>query len=163
MTGPHLAVASVALVAALSAWTSSRSAPRAAAMPVADSIVLTVSAFGDARPRGSLHPLRLTNLNDPGNAPRLRAASVLFRGDTFHVTLPASLRLGIEPVDLRLNALGDTPNLQFTIELPTIGSDSVGVCTGEGRGLELIRLPEGSVLHRVDGARPLRCRRAGRR
>lgn len=123
-----------------------------------DSVVLTMSAHGDARPRGALHTLVLSDAVDPGRPLRLIAASVLTRADTFHTTLPAKLAFGMQPFELSLRVGDEAPDLQFVVEIISVGKDSVGRCIAVGRGLELGRLPEGTVVHRVDRSRPLTCR-----
>lgn len=122
-----------------------------------DSVLVTLSTFGDARPRGELHTLILSDAVNPSRRVQLIASSVLTRADTVITTLPAKMAFGTAPMELWLRAGPSAPDLQFVVDIVTVGSDTVGRCIGTGRALELVRLPEGSVLHRVDGNRPLTC------
>ena len=130
---------------------------------LADSVVLTFSAYGDARPQGALHTFTLRDAVDPSKAPRLRAVTYLTKADTVHTTLPAQILLGTEHSQLTLTAQGETPDLRFELDLIEAGSDSLTRCSDQGRAFELGRLREGTVVYRVDGVRPPRCQRQARR
>ncbi len=128
----------------------------------ADSVVLTISIWGDAQPRGALHRFTLQDGVTPSKKPTWRAASLLTRADTIFTTLPAQLLLGKEPSELTLASHAVTPNVRFELDIIEIGKDSLTRCTEQGRMFELGRLPEGTVVYRVDGSRPPACQKRPR-
>ena len=155
---------SAAICAGMSAGAAANSLSTSTpTVALADSVVLTFSAYGDARPRGALHTFTLRDAVDPSKTPRLRAVSYLTKADTIHTTLPAQIFLGIEHSELTLTAQGETPNLRFELDLIEVGSDSLTRCADQGRAFELGRLREGGVVFRVDGTRPPKCQRQARR
>ena len=140
------------------------------ALAPADSVVLTISAYGDARPSGALHTVTLSDAVDPlapavaqSKTPRWRAGSFLTKGDTIHTTLPAQLVLDRAHTELTLRAEGVTPNLRFELDLVDLSSDSLVRCSDEGRMFELGRLRDGGIVFRVDGTRPPPCKKQSRR
>lgn len=162
MVNARCAIAFGAALTHGSGVATGRVLPRAVSTVVADSIYVALSTWGDARPRTELHRVLLTYVGDPNLRPRLHAATVLARADTFHTTLPARFELGLRPMELTLTGLDETPNLRFVVDMVSVGVDSVFRCIGEGRSIEVIRLPERSVLTRVDGTHPPRCSLAHR-
>jgi hypothetical protein len=153
-----LCIGLIATGTAATGFTTGASAPM-----VADSVVLTISAYGDARPRRTLHTFTLQDAVNPSKNPTWRAVSLITRADTVITTLPAQLLLGQEPSELTVTAQGETPNLRFELDLIETARDSLTRCADQGRMFELGRLRDGGVVFRVDGTRPPPCKRQARR
>jgi hypothetical protein len=139
------------------AWLPAPRSPAPLQTVPIDSIAVTLSATGTASRADDRYRLFLQDGYDPAPSRRIRAATLDLRGDTVELTLPAEIRLARTLFQWTMTVPAGAPSIRFTFDLIRAGSDTVGRCVGEGRLFELGRLPDGGIVHRVDGRHPFAC------